>query len=723
MLRVVVTFLVVLGSTCGVCAALEAFNVDLRCGWDGYYRPMEWTPTEIGISTTLTEPFGGSLTLTAQQDDLNTLNIVHNIVLTPGRSLPLPLVTKLAFLVHRCTLTIRDSRGRTRWEQTWSAQDYSDAKPLLRVVREEDLLVGVAGRPQFGLLQLPEDARCMSPRGPGNVHIGTKPPQMMPWDWTGFASLDMLILYDLDWTLLNLQQSKAVCDWVLNGGTLLLVLGRHPLPPHGDLSRLIPLTVGDLRTCEIPSAVLDEWGLDASQLQSVTAWSLSAKPGAFFWQKTETPEAGCLFGAAYVGFGRVAVLGFDPSELGERQARQRASFWTRQISTCLSGQPAELPGVERSSRNASASASGCKRAIVLKEQVPGIDGRRNVNANFYGIGVAQGAANRILDHLYRIPQMRPLSIWWVILTLSALAILLGPVDYLVLRRLDKLPYTWLTATGWIGLFTVGAFYGVQHLRGNTMYVRAVSVLDSVTDSNCTWATCYVGLFAPRSDEYRLDGLRNDQWWAGISPTLGEVVGSRRQAGTRQLRCLQEDGANLPLSVPISIWTMQSLLGECPLDRAPFTAEVKISRDPNTATVEITNASGSRIIKGFVLWAHGYASFGEVPAHATQTNDLPWRPFDPWGEGDRPDRYLDESPEAWYRVPVPRYPNVLGGQAASAFLAQGCLNRSLTMHGCLRLGAALVCVEFENAPMPFAVRGRSYRTNHIQYARQLVPIGG
>ena len=76
--------------------------------------------------------------------------------------------------------------------------------------------------------------------------------------------------------------------------------------------------------------------------------------------------------------------------------------------------------------------------------------------------------------------------------MMALAILLGPVDYLVLKRLDKLPYTWLTSTGWIVIFTVGAYYGVQWIRGGAMELRAVSVVDGVADSNCAWATCYAG---------------------------------------------------------------------------------------------------------------------------------------------------------------------------------------------------------------------------------------
>ncbi|MHC4741257.1 MAG: hypothetical protein ACYS8Z_05070, partial [Planctomycetota bacterium] len=34
------------------------FNVDFFCGWGDCYRPMEWTPLEIGIGSTLEKPLG-----------------------------------------------------------------------------------------------------------------------------------------------------------------------------------------------------------------------------------------------------------------------------------------------------------------------------------------------------------------------------------------------------------------------------------------------------------------------------------------------------------------------------------------------------------------------------------------------------------------------------------------------------------------------------------------
>jgi hypothetical protein len=342
--------------------------------------------------------------------------------------------------------------------------------------------------------------------------------------------------------------------------------------------------------------------------------------------------------------------------------------------------------------------------------------RPGFNDNRFRISTAQDSSNRVMEHLYSLAEMRPLSIWWVILTLTALVLLLGPVDYMVLKRFDRLPYTWLTSTGWIVIFTVGAYYGVQALRGGNMQLRAVSVLDSVADSNCAWATYYTGLFSPRSADYRLEGLGPDQWWSGIAPSQQEMWAHQRESAMRRIRCVQEDGASLPVSVPINIWTVQSLLTEFPLVEVPFTA--KVERADGQIAVEITNASEDRIRAGVVLLEDGYIETGPVQAGATRRFERPPRPFNPW-HGGRMRGYRPQRSGRVIQGMVPQYPGSLGGLATNAFLAQGCFDRTLAMHTYLESGAALVCVQFEGSPMPFGVQNRSYEVDHIQFARQVV----
>lgn len=711
MSRILIAALLLLAGTASVQGAKDIeFNVDFFCGWEGYYRPMEWTPVEVGIGA-MKEPFSGTFTITARQDGLNTLNVIHSFVLTPDRPLTAPLVTKFAFATDRCTLAIRDEKGRTRWQQAINLWDFSAANRMLRVVQEQDLLIGLVGQARFGLLRLPQETACTSDRGAGKVFLGSKVPRAAPWDWTGYVSLDLLVVCDLDWSLLQPQQARAIGEWISNGGTALVILGQHPLPADSPLRAFVPFDLGEPKQVQLPSLVLEEWGLDSSQAQTVTAWPLAPKPNAVIARKVVTSDGDCLWGVGFAGFGRMAVLAFNPAQLGEEQSGRSATFWTRQMAAVYRSQTSATSGVP----------AGGRRIILADESQAGGNspGGFNPNDNRYQITVAQKSTNQVMEFLYQLEQMKPLSIWWIVLTLMALAVLLGPVDYLVLKRLDKLPYTWLTSTGWIVIFTVGAYFGVQWLRAGAMEVRAVSVLDGIADSNCAWATSYTGLFAPRSGDYRLAGLMPNQWWSGISPMREEVWAYQRDTGMQQIHCLQVDGGNLPVSLPVNMWTVQPLLGEWALDRMPFTASVE--RREAAVAAEIRNTSDSAIQRGYILFADTCADLGPVPAHSTQRFDVRTRPFRSWEQmGPRP--VPNRRGQPMVLMPganAPRYPGQLGGPAESAFLAQGCLNRTLAMHACLDSGAALVCVVFEKAPLPVDVKDRSYAVNHIQVARQLV----
>jgi len=470
----------------------DPFNVDFFCGWGGYYRPMEWTPVEIGISSTLTEPFAGIITVSAQQDGLNTMNVNYEFVLTPDIPLHLPLVTKFAFTADKCRVRLSDKeRGRTQWNQDYELWGMETESRFITVVNENDLLIGLVGNRKFGLLRLPKQSKCLSHRGQGEVYVGDKLPRMVPWDWTGFVPLDLLILYDPDWNLFNTQQLNAITQWVSNGGKLLLIPGSHPLAVANPIAQLLPIELHDLKQMTIPPEMLEKFGLTGGESEQVTSWTLVPESEANFY-KVETNDAGeCLFATGYAGFGRVGVLAFDPATMTERQRENSASFWIYCIKEILEYADSLPFGTTTGDIRSNQISRTIQSASDAETETnkPG-------NRNRFEIGWAQAANNAVMEFLYQ--GIRPLSIWWVILLLITLAVLLGPIDYKLLKRMDRLPLTWLTCAFWIILFTVGAYYGVQALRAGDMELRVVSVLDGIENSDHAWSTDYCGLFAPTS---------------------------------------------------------------------------------------------------------------------------------------------------------------------------------------------------------------------------------
>jgi hypothetical protein len=720
-----------------VFSAESEFNVDVFFGWGGYFRPMEWTPVEIGITRiNQTEPFAGTLILSAPQDDLNRLNITHPFVLTPDVPVHLPLVTKLAFGADQCFVRITDENGGTIWQQKYDMWDFRQDKQLIKPVHENDLLIGVVGQRAFGLFRLPENTRGFTHNGVGKVYLCDKLPRMVPWDWSGFACLDLLLLYDPDWDLLNAHQLKAIMQWVSNGGKLLIVLGGHPILPGNPLAQWLPFEMSPARQIELSPNRLAELGLNATASVKVVGYPLTSRKMNGLCRMEGGGTEPCLFAVGYVDFGRVGVLGSDPAGLSTSRQEDCNRFWVHCFTEVFQDTQLESPQTQVRKTAVESKPENEESQDVFVPSGGGMGGRlkpprdeilyegrfllergieikpddekedKNENMHVYETGFSRQAANQVMEHLYNIPEMRPLSIGWVILVLTLLALLLGPVDYFLLKRLDRLPLTWLTSAGYILLFTAMAYFGVQALRGGSLQVRAVSVQDGIQDCETTWCSSYCGLFAPASDDYQFDQLGKNQWWSGISPVQGDIY-YRRETGSRNIYCVQQDGGNLPFSLPVNIWSMQCLLNEVPADKLPFTAEVRQEED--RISVSITNLSSQPLQAGYVLLDnHSPFSFGSVPAQSSRTFD----------------GTLVKSPEFNMKKPWALSIN-RSHKWEAACQSPGTMQRTRTIRAYLAHGAAVVCIWYDQPPIPWIMKNKKCQYNHVGLVRQVVfpaPVG-
>ncbi len=678
----------VLASASASSPAATKLNVNFGVGWDGYYRPMQWTPVEIGITSPRKSPFDGTVSVTARQDELTSMTVQNRFVLTPKRPSYLPLVMKFAFAANECQVRIRDEKGRSHWRGEYQLWGSSGSGGTLQAVGEEEMLIGLVGLRRFGLTQLSGQLHCRSSAGVGTIHVRQKLIRYLPWDWTGYASLDLLVMYDPDWSKINPYQSKAIVEWVSNGGKLLVVLGKHSLPSDGEISKILPCEVsGVRRTTIIPARKLAEWCDGSVTKGDVPCWGLKARPGARVFDRKDHGTGNDLFAVGFAGFGCVGVLAFDPSALRFTQPKWQAKFWMEHLTPLVGD----------------GFGSAGQRGIQW-----GSSPQRHGSRPYYETGLESRGANAIMEHLLNIRELRPISIWWVIVILASLAILLGPVDYFVLKVLDRQPLTWITSAVCVALFTGGAYYGVEWLRAGAMQVRVVSVLDGIEGDDSAWMTTYSGIFASQSDDYRLDGLRARQWWSAITPSAENLsVHRQKSIGSRTVICTHRDGGLLPASVPINILSMQCLLTESPAPALPISATVEKHSD-DTVSVHIVNRADQPINSGTVWFANGRViRFSSVPAgeskdfRAIFSRSLPWRDVLYRGGGFGPSAasFADERD--------------------TAYLARGILQRTQGIYAYLQQGAAVVCAEYENVSVPFAVAGRKCEYDHVRLVRLVV----
>ncbi len=705
---IVLGFVLLSHTWCG--AAENPFNVDCFLGWgQGSYRPGAWTPLEIAISSQLEEPFEGQVVVSVAQDATHRMEIRQPFVLTPGLPVNMPLVTKIAFGAEQLSLRLINAKGRTCFKQDISLWDFSNSSMPLQPVKQEDLFIGVVGGTnQFGLLSLTKEVQTITRgnrfnnsnhRGIGKVVVETKLPRMVPWDWTGFSGLDLLVLYDPDWSRFRPEQIRGMTDWVMQGGRIVILLGGHGLPVNA-LREALPMRAGALQETVVTPDWLRQWGLSDAQETAAVAYPLSGSQA----------DEDTLFAVGPMGFGRAGVLGLAPHTLGEHQRAHSTDFWIYLLdrmfqdtgNKSLDTEPRRI--INRASLTAVVGHAVTKesREFLRASEAPDTN-RSNQDFYNYAPGVEQQSNGRILDYLYAIDEMRPLSIGWVVLLLVLLAVLLGPVEYLVLKRLDRLPLTWVTSLGWIVLFTVGAYYGVQALRAGDMQLRTVSLIDAVQDQGPAWSTRICGLFAPKSDEYQLDQLAPNQWFSAVAASSGNWNSYQARSARRTLYCRQINGSNMPYAVPINIWTMQTLMSESRQDTLPVQAQVTVQDD--VVTVTVTNPSAGAILDGMVVFGSGRGiQVGRVEPGQTRTFEGAPRPI-----------------RAWKQIAT----TVTNHRARSLnpldiFTLAGTRGRSQGISDYLDDGAAVVCVQFENEPAPFTVKNKgTCKYHHVQFARLVV----
>jgi len=669
-------------------------NVDCEIGWQGCYRPLQWVPADVSIQSA-EKTFEAQITLTGQQDDISAMTVMHLGVITPETPYRVPLVTKLAFGVPECTLRIASAADGRVWQKSYQIGDWQGAARRLTAVGPGDLLVGVTGHTAFGLRQLEKgvvvrrtSARSTEPspnqRQVGKLYVKERLVPQLPWDWPGYSALDLLVLYDPDWTAMRDQQKAAIREWILGGGKALIVLGSHPLPASDPIARLLPLRVGEPRKVELPESLIRSWGCAAFTTSAVTCWTIETT-GAPGWRAEAHGAEPALFAHGPVGFGRAGVLAFDPSVLGGAQGENLAPFWMEFAN----------PFLDRS---------------VLESR----PAKEKEEANYdYGYDETAESSNAVLNFLLDIPEMEPISILWVIGLLMALAVVIGPVDYLILRKHDRLPLTWLTFTVYIGLFSVLAFLGVKALRAGDTQLRAVSVFDGLEGGGERWASCYSGIFASDTDDYKLSGLDKSQWWSAIAPAPERHYGyySSGYSTSRRITCAQQDGGSRPVYLPINVWSMQCLLAEA-CERAPMPIAARVELKGARASAVIENRAEAPIARGEVRFAgHRVLEFGAVPAKGSRRVEGDLAEQGPWRSPGRP-------PRESYGWPFEgRQPQ--GFRPDDAYLAKGTLARTRAIEAYLAQGAAVVCAEYDGAPLPFSLAGRPSKVLHRQFVRLVV----
>lgn len=405
----------------------------------------------------------------------------------------------------------------------------------------------------------------------------------MPTRAEGYSSADVLIWPSPDPSRLAWpSQRQAIREWVVSGGRLVIAPGAGwEASAKSFLAELLP---GEL------DGVVEV--ADFSELEKIGGRFDTGKPMAVSRLRKITGEILLTAGAVPlvvrhdVGFGEVIFLAFDPTKSPFRGWNGCDRFWNWLFEL-------ESDGEEPLEQN---------------------EDQYGYSRGYYGGG---GISDNLIGMLNKFPKVRPISFAFVVLFLVVYVLLIGPVDYLLLKRLKHLEWTWFTFPAVAIIATLVAFWAVSSSRTVQVYVNQFSVEDWSADGQghrqYSFATLLspknryydVTFAAPNSSLYLMQG-RGMGFRAGLAMSRPFVLTSRAESG----------GIAEELLIPV--WSSRTFSGswqsaEAP--SAPLAADLRL--DGARLKGEITNNTDAKLLAAFILHESGVYRIGEMNPDETK----------------------------------------------------------------------------------------------------------
>jgi hypothetical protein len=196
-----------------------------------------------------------------------------------------------------------------------------------------------------------------------------------------------------------------------------------------------------------------------------------------------------------MGFGWVTVLGFDPRRVASDGAAKASQRVWASVFNLVADPQATGPSVAATRRTLRAPASSMTSAWNGWYQVanPGVP------VVLDAVAAAEAPGRRVF--------------LLVAIAAGLVPLLIGPVDYLLLRRARLAHRSWITALGWIGLASFAAWMlplAIRTSDSNVSRVIAIDVMMPVAGSGqvepLAFATGVTGVFAGMTTRSEITGL-------------------------------------------------------------------------------------------------------------------------------------------------------------------------------------------------------------------------
>jgi hypothetical protein len=123
-------------------------------------------------------------------------------------------------------------------------------------------------------------------------------------------------------------------------------------------------------------------------------------------------------------------------------------------------------------------------------------------------------AGAMLQALSNLPSLEVPPAELLLAVLVGYILLIGPVSYLVLRRLDRRELAWITAPLLVAVFSAGTYGLGSSMKGSDIIVNEIDIIRSTTGGTAASVSSFAGVFSPTRASYDLT-VRGDALFSGL----------------------------------------------------------------------------------------------------------------------------------------------------------------------------------------------------------------
>jgi len=397
--------------------------------------------------------------------------------------------------------------------------------------------------------KLPDMGSPPSPNSVGLVETTGVPHDLVPSRWIGLEAFDLVVLHDFPHTSLTPAQLAALRGYVAGGGTLLAFGGtdwqRLAKSPLSDMWPVTPASSNVATNDEVARLVrhcLGDKQLSAGERLAgapVVLTRGALRPDAVAVDIGGSSAGEPLMARRNLGAGHVALLAFDPTRPPFMGWEGSTGLWR----TVFALAP-RAPRMETADNSLNEQNYGYSSRNPNAYSAPYMDLRTGADAPL---------TSQLLQVLASARQLKTPPVSFIAWFLALYVFFLVPVNYCVLRHFDKRELAWVTIPVIVVLFSVMSYAAALRIKGNSILMREVNLVQGSQDSGVARADAMLWLFSPRKTSYDVSS-------ADPQLALGDYLDAQRSSSA--VGTLHEPDENKPFTLEgaaINMWDSRTFV--------------------------------------------------------------------------------------------------------------------------------------------------------------------